>query len=300
MTTTAWVFPGQGSQKIGMQADLEEIPAAKTKLEQAEAILGWSILEVCKHDEQKLSQTRYTQPCLYAIEAILADSLLEAGHAPQYIAGHSLGEYVALYAAGVYDFAAGLQLVKRRGELMGEAEGGKMYALMGFDREQLQTEIKNTSDVVLANDNSAAQVVISGTPTAVDTVVAAVKTKRAVELNVSGAFHSHLMKSASEQFNEILETVEFNDAKIPVLSNVEPTPSTNAGELKARLQQQMTGSVRWREIMDAIAAQNAEAIVEVGPGKVLAGLFKRAYSKIPRFNVDSISGIQGLSNFNEQ
>lgn len=292
MTTTAWVFPGQGSQKIGMHADLAEIPAAKAKLERAEEILEWSILEVCQNDEEKLARTRYTQPCLYAIEAILADLLLEAGQTPQYLAGHSLGEYVALYAAGVYDFEAGLRLVKRRGELMDKAEGGKMYALMGFDRDQLQGEIDKTPDVVLANDNSAGQVVISGTPEAVETVVAAVKTKRAIELNVSGAFHSHLMKTASEQFNEILAEVEFNEAKIPILSNVEPIPTTHAEELKTRLQQQMTGSVRWREIMDAIAAQKVEAIVEVGPGKVLAGLFKRAYSKIPRTNVDSLAALQ--------
>ncbi|MBP0017976.1 MAG: ACP S-malonyltransferase [Cyanobacteria bacterium SBLK] len=291
MTTTAWVFPGQGSQKIGMQGDLVKNPAALAKLEKAEEILKWSILEVCEKDEEKLSRTRYTQPCLYAIEAILVDLLLEAGQTPQYLAGHSLGEYVALYAAGVYDFEAGLRLVKRRGELMDEAEGGKMYALMGFDRDQLQGEINRTPNVVLANDNSAGQVVISGEPKAVDTIVAAVKTKRAIELNVSGAFHSHFMKSASEQFNEILATVEFNEAKIPVLSNVEPIPTTNAGELKTRLQQQMTGSVRWREIMDAIAANKVEQIVEVGPGKVLAGLFKRAYSKLPRLNVDSMAAL---------
>ncbi len=296
MTTTAWVFPGQGSQKIGMQADIEEIPAAKAKLDRAEEILGWSVLEVCKNDEEKLSRTRYTQPCLYAIASILADLLLESSQTPQYVAGHSLGEYVALYAAGAYNFETGLQLVKRRGELMDEAEGGKMYALMGFDREQLQGEIEKTPDVVLANDNSAAQVVISGTPSAVDRVVAAVKTKRAVELKVSGAFHSHLMQSASEQFNEILEKIDFSETKIPVLSNVEPIPSTDAGELKARLQQQMTGSVRWREIMDAIAANNVERIVEVGPGQVLMGLFKRAYAKIPRVNIGSMAAIRELSN----
>ncbi|MEM9542200.1 MAG: ACP S-malonyltransferase [Cyanobacteria bacterium P01_E01_bin.42] len=292
MTTTAWVFPGQGSQKIGMVADLAEIPAAQAKLKQTEEILEWSILEICQNDADKLSRTRYTQPCLYAIEAILVDLLQEAGQTSQYLAGHSLGEYVALYAAGVYDFAAGLRLVKRRGELMDEAEGGKMYALMGFDRDQLQGEIDKTDNVVLANDNSDGQVVISGTPEAVETVVTAVKTKRAVELNVSGAFHSHLMKPASAQFNEILEEIAFNEAKIPVLSNVEPVPTTDGKALKARLQKQMTGSVRWREIMDAIAAHQVEAIVEVGPGKVLAGLFKRAHSKIARSNIDSLAALE--------
>lgn len=295
MTTTAWVFPGQGSQKIGMQADLEKIPTAKAKLDRAEEILGWSVLEVCKNEPEKLSRTLYTQPCLYAIASILADLLFAAGQNPQYVAGHSLGEYVALYAAGAYDFETGLQLVKRRGELMDAAEGGKMYALMGFDREQLQAKIAETADVVLANDNSAAQVVISGTPEAVDRVVATVKSKRAIELNVSGAFHSHLMKEASQKFNEILDKVTFNESKIPVLANVEPTPTTHAEELKARLQQQMTGSVRWREIMDAIAANSVEQIIEVGPGQVLTGLFKRAYSKIPRTNIGSMAEIQAIT-----
>ena len=138
MNKTAWVFPGQGSQSVGMGVDLIDIPAAKIKFEQAEQILGWSVLEICQAEEDKLSRTLYTQPCLYVIESILADLLQEQGKTPQLVAGHSLGEYVALYTAKVFDFEAGLRLVKRRAELMDKAAGGKMVALIGFEREQLQ------------------------------------------------------------------------------------------------------------------------------------------------------------------
>ncbi|NEO25450.1 MAG: ACP S-malonyltransferase [Kamptonema sp. SIO4C4] len=291
MTKTAWVFPGQGSQKVGMQADLAENAAAKSKFDQAQEILGWSVLEVCQSDDDKLSRTLYTQPSLYVIEAILADLLLDNGQTPHVVAGHSLGEYVALYAARVFDFAAGLKLVQRRAELMDQAEGGKMVALIGFDREQLQTAIDKDPNVVLANDNSKAQAVISGTPDAVEQVVSQIKTKRAVPLNVSGAFHSPLMQDASAQFKGVLDSVAFAEAKIPVVSNVNPTPSQDAAELKARLVQQMTGSVRWREIMDQMAADGVEQVVEVGPGQVLAGLFKRSQSSITRKGVSCAADV---------
>jgi [acyl-carrier-protein] S-malonyltransferase len=199
MTKTAWVFPGQGSQAIGMGLDLVDLPAAKAKFEQAREILGWDVLDICQSQDDKLSRTLYTQPCLYVVESILADVLIDRGNMPNLVAGHSLGEYVALYAARVFDFEAGLRLVKRRAELMDSASDGMMAALMGFDREQLEQQIQQTPDVVLANDNSPAQVVISGTPDAVKEVLARVKAKRAVPLKVSGAFHSHLMADAAYQ-----------------------------------------------------------------------------------------------------
>lgn len=289
MSKTAWVFPGQGSQTVGMLADLGEHERTATILAEAEAILGWSIRDVTQGDESQLSQTRYTQPCLYTVEALLADILLEQGQQPELMAGHSLGEYVALYAARVFDFATGLKLVKQRAELMSQATGGMMMALIGFDRDQLNAAIAETPDVVLANDNSDAQAVISGTPTAVDAIAAAVKTKRAIPLNVSGAFHSPLMNEAAQQFSELLASVDFQDAQVPILANVDPTPATAAAELKSRLRQQMTGSVRWREIMAAIAQQNIQTVVEIGPGNVLTGLFKRAYKDIERVNIGALA-----------
>ncbi|MBH8562298.1 ACP S-malonyltransferase [Nostoc sp. CENA67] len=275
MTKTAWVFPGQGSQALGMGTDLLDIPSVKEKFDQAEAILGWSVTEICQNEEDKLSQTLYTQPSLYVVESILADLIRERGHKPDLVAGHSLGEYIALYIAGVFDWSAGLHLVKRRAELMDSAAGGMMAALMNFDREKLEKVIAETPDVVLANDNSSTQVVISGTPEAVQGVMSQVKAKRAIPLKVSGAFHSPLMAAAAAEFQDILESVVFQPANVPVLSNVEPVASMDAEILKQRLSQQMTGSVRWREISLQLPANDIQEVVEIGPGNVLTGLIKR-------------------------
>jgi [acyl-carrier-protein] S-malonyltransferase len=291
MSKTAWVFPGQGSQKIGMGADLLETEVGAAKFAEASEILGWSIPEICQGEEEILSQTLYTQPSLYVIESILVDLWRSHSHSPDLVAGHSLGEYVALYAAEVFDFTTGLKLVKRRAELMNEAAGGTMAALMGFKREDLLAKIAATPDVVLANDNSAAQVVISGTPEAVDEVLSAVKTKRAVKLKVSGAFHSHLMAPAAAEFSQILEPIEFHEAKIPVLSNVEPTPATDSKTLKERLQKQMTGSVRWLEISLELPNQGITKVVEVGPGQVLTGLIKRTCDGMELVNIRSMSDL---------
>lgn len=280
MTKTAWVFPGQGSQLIGMGVDLQDIPVAKAKFELAEKILGWSVLDICQGDETTLACTLYTQPCLYVVESILIDLLKGKVDLPQLVAGHSLGEYVALYAAEVFDFESGLRLVKKRAELMNSADGGKMAALMKFDRAQLTTVLNNTPDVVLANDNSEAQVVISGTPEGIENVLSQVKAKKAIALNVSGAFHSPLMQGAAEEFLTVLESVEFKKAKIPVLSNVDPQPTIDSQVLKGKLTQQMTSSVRWRETMLQLAQAGVAEIIEIGPGKVLCGLIKRTCKDI--------------------
>jgi [acyl-carrier-protein] S-malonyltransferase len=289
MTKTAWVFPGQGSQSLGMGMDLLEIPSAKDKFDQAEAILGWSVINICQNEEEKLSQTLYTQPCLYVVESILADVMQERGQQPSLAAGHSLGEYIALYVAGVFEWSAGLHLVKRRAELMECAAGGMMAAMMNFDREQLEQVIAEIPDVVLANDNSPAQVVISGSPEAVKAVMSQVKAKRAIPLKVSGAFHSHLMMAAATEFQEVLQAVEFQPAIIPVLSNVEPVPSTDAGVLKQRLSKQMTGSVRWREISLQLPENGIEKVIEIGPGNVLTGLIKRTCSDLILENVRNLA-----------
>lgn len=290
MTKTAWVFPGQGSQTLGMGADLLEHPIGKAKYAAAEQILGWSVPEICQNHEDKLSRTLYTQPCLYVVESILVD-ILHSWQQPTLTAGHSLGEYVALYAAGVFDFETGLKLVKRRAELMDSASGGEMVALLGFDRAKLELEIEQTPNVVIANDNSESQVVISGTPEAVEKILSQVKVKRTVKLNVSGAFHSPFMASAAAEFQQILDSVTFKDARVPVLSNVEPVPATDATVLKNRLSLQMTGSVRWREIMANLPAQGIERVVEIGPGKVLTGLIKRACPNLILENVSSATDI---------
>lgn len=291
MTKTAWVFPGQGSQAIGMGADLLNLPTAKAKFDLAKEILGWSVPEVCQKEEAKLSQTLYTQPCLFVVESILADLMREKSDRPAVVAGHSLGEYVALYAAGVFDFETGLRLVKRRAELMETASGGQMVALIGFDRQELELQIQYSRDVVLANDNSEAQVVISGTPAAVEDLLAKIKVKRAVKLNVSGAFHSPLMASVAAEFQLALKSARFSDAKMLVLSNSEPTATTSAATLKQRLNYQMTKGVRWREISLQLPQQGIDRVVEIGPGKVLTGLIKRTCPNLALVNVSSFADL---------
>jgi [acyl-carrier-protein] S-malonyltransferase len=275
-----------------MGVDLVAIPAAQEKLAQAEEILGWSVLAVCQGDEEKLSRTLYTQPCLFVIEAILVDLLLAQGHTPTLVTGHSLGEYSALYAAQVFDFVKGLELVKIRAELMDSMGQGQMAALMKFDRPLLEQVIEILPDVVLANDNSEQQVVISGTETGVAEAIAKIKPKKAMPLKVSGAFHSPLMAEAAAEFASILERVPFRDAQCPVLSNVNPQPCSQAAELKTRLGQQMTGSVRWREIMLELSQGEIALAVEVGPGNVLSGLLKRACPEISLKNLQKAADLQ--------
>lgn len=287
MTKNVWIFPGQGSQAVGMGLELAEV--GKDKFAKAEQILGWSILEKAQTDATELAKTQFTQPCLYVISAILADILKSKGAKPDAVTGHSLGEYSALYCAEVMDFATGLELVKQRSLLMSEASGGAMTALIGFDRSALENAIAETADVVLANDNSNDQVVISGTSAAIAQICEQVKSKRAIPLAVSGAFHSPLMADAAAKFAIALEKTIFNDAKVPVISNVEPNDATTSGQvLRDRLIQQMTSPVRWREICLYLAAQGYEQAIEVGSGKVLTGLLKRSAPSLTLVNISTL------------
>jgi len=278
----AWVFPGQGSQKLGMAAGVLELPGAAQRFALASERLGRDLLAICAgSDDAKgsgpsdLNDTRNTQPALFVIESLLVDALRAAGPQPALVAGHSLGELVALYAAGVFDADTGLALMQRRSELMAAAGGGAMTAVMGFDRPQLEQLVDATEGVVIANDNSEAQVVLSGSPTAVSAVSEALSCKRAIPLAVSGAFHSPFMAQAAAAFAKDLEAVPFAEASIPVLSNTDPSPSTDANLLKQRLLLQMTTGVRWRETMEQFGREGIDEAVEIGPGNVLSGLIKR-------------------------
>jgi len=278
----AWVFPGQGSQKVGMAAGVLELPGAAQRFALASERLGRDLLAICAgsddakgSDPSDLNDTRNTQLALFVIESLLVDALRATGPQPALVAGHSLGELVALYAAGVFDADTGLALMQRRSELMAAAGGGAMTAVMGFDRPQLEQLVGATEGVVIANDNSEAQVVLSGSPEAVSAVSAALSCKRAIPLAVSGAFHSPFMAQAAAAFAKDLEAVPFAEASIPVLSNTDPSPSTDAGLLKQRLLQQMTTGVRWRETMEQFGREGIDEVVEIGPGNVLSGLIKR-------------------------
>jgi [acyl-carrier-protein] S-malonyltransferase len=280
----AWVFPGQGSQKLGMAAAVLELPGARERFEAASALLGRDLLAICAGEAGEgtadqpsdLNDTRNTQPALFVIESLLVDALRAQGREPSLVAGHSLGELVALYAAGVFDASAGLALIQTRSERMAAAGGGAMTAVMGFDRAALDVLVAATPGVVVANDNSSAQVVLSGTPDAVATVSGQLACKRAIPLAVSGAFHSPFMAEAAAAFASTLETVPFADARVPVLSNTDPSPARASSVLKERLRAQMTTGVRWRETMEQFKAEGIEVAVEIGPGNVLSGLIKRS------------------------
>ncbi|MEB3318952.1 MAG: ACP S-malonyltransferase [Cyanobacteriota bacterium] len=295
----AWVFPGQGSQKVGMAAGVLALPGARERFAAASALLGRDLLAICAGEAGEgtaqqptdLNDTRNTQPALFVIESLLVDGLRAQGRAPALVAGHSLGELVALYAAGVFDAAAGLTLIQSRSELMAAAGGGAMTAVMGFDRHELEALVAATQGVVVANDNSSAQVVLSGNPDAVAAVSSRLACKRAIPLAVSGAFHSPFMAEAATAFAAVLEAVPFADACVPVLSNTDPTPATAAAVLKERLRAQMTTGVRWRETMERFSAEAIDTAVEIGPGNVLSGLIKRSCEGIGTAQVSSAADL---------
>ena len=296
----AWVFPGQGSQKLGMAAGVLDLPGAHDRFAAASDLLGRDLLAICAGDASAepndLGDTRNTQPALFVIESLLVDGLKAQGRTAQLVAGHSLGELVALYAAGVFDVATGLRLMKVRSELMAAAGGGAMTAVMGFERDQLDALVAATEGVVIANDNSEAQVVLSGSPEAVASVSGQLTCKRAIPLAVSGAFHSPFMAQAAEAFAAELESVPFADAAIPVLSNTDPSPETKGQVLKQRLRSQMTTGVRWREIMARLVSEDIQTSVEIGPGNVLSGLIKRSCSGVTPAQIATAAdlGLVGL------
>ena len=295
--TIAWVFPGQGSQKLGMASSLLELPGSRDRFELASQILGRDLLKICSGEEIPneeifdLNDTRNTQPALFVVESLLVDDLKRQDRKAQIIAGHSLGEIVGLYAANVLDEKTALLLLKKRSELMAAAGGGAMIAVLGFDRNELDDLIKETEGAAIANDNSESQVVLSGTPDAVSKVAENLKCKRAIPLQVSGAFHSVFMTEASQCFAEELDQLTFRDAQVPVLSNVDPTPTLKGEILKERLKKQMTTGVRWRETMNVMQNEGITTMVEIGPGNVLSGLAKRSMKGVLTSQISNASDL---------
>ena len=294
--TIAWVFPGQGSQKLGMANSLLDLPGTRERFELASQILGRDLWKICtgeiKNEEiNDLNDTRNTQPALFVVESLLVDDLKRQERETQLIAGHSLGEIVGLYSADVLDAETALLLLKKRSELMASAGGGAMIAVLGFDRNELDELIRKTEGAAIANDNSDSQVVISGSPDAVRKVADDLKCKRAIPLQVSGAFHSVFMTEASKSFSQELDQLTFKDAQVPVLSNVEPTPTVNGELLKERLKKQMTNGVRWRETMKVMQNEGITTMVEIGPGNVLSGLAKRSMRGVLTSQISNASDL---------
>lgn len=294
----AWVFPGQGSQKVGMAAPVLELPGAHERFAFASELLGRDLLAICEGGDVssygvlgELGRTRNSQPALFLVESLLVDELKRQGRTADLIAGHSLGEFVALYAAEVIDLRTALVLILKRSVLMAAARGGMMTAVMGFERSDLEDLVAANPGVVIANDNSASQVVLSGTPEAVAAVSSQLRCKRAIPLAVSGAFHSPFMAEAAEAFSAELKAVPFAEAIIPVLSNTDPTPTRDGAILKRRLMGQMTSGVRWRETMEHLEAAGIDTAVEIGPGSVLSGLIKRACPSVATAQISSAADL---------
>jgi len=279
---TAWLFPGQGSQKLGMGKDVIELNDAKKRFDLASNVFNRDLYEICgsqtdnKSDEKNLGNTKNTQICLFLVESILLDSLKTKGYKPDCVAGHSLGEITALYAAEVLSFEECVSLIKIRSELMSLAVKGSMAALIGFNMDELKKSVNALEDVVIANDNSSSQVVLSGRKEELENLSKVISCKRFIFLNVSGAFHSHFMKEPSQKFSKYLDDLNFKEPIVPVISNSNPSLCTNPNDLKIRLKDQMCNGVRWRETMDLIKVQgDIVQLVEIGPSNVLGGLAKR-------------------------
>ncbi|TQS26495.1 ACP S-malonyltransferase [Microbispora sp. KK1-11] len=275
----AWLFPGQGSQRKGMGEGLFDLfPGLCAEVD---AILGYSIRDLCLKDpDGRLRQTQYAQPALFVVNALTHLARLREEPEPDFYAGHSLGEFDALFAAGCFDLATGVRLVRRRGELMGRANGGVMTAVLGLPAATLAAllEEAGVADVDVANHNSADQVVLSGTPEGMARAVEAVERAggaRCVPLNVSAAFHSRHMRPAAEEFAAFLREVEFAPPRVPVVANVtaRPYPPDGVADLLAR---QIASPVRWWDGMSYLLHRGVREVAEVGPGTVLTGLWRSA------------------------
>ena len=304
---TAFVFPGQGSQKVSMGHDLfTSSNVGKKYFDLANEIMGTDIQSIIFNGpEEKLKETQYTQPAIYIVSVILGHILLEEGLQPDMVAGHSLGEYSACTIAGSLTFETGLSLVKLRAESMqdaGTTNPGTMAAIIGMADEDVismcNTISSDESVVVAANFNYPGQVVISGNINAVHETMAKAPdlgAKMAKELNVSGAFHSPLMEPAKKRLSAALDNIEINTATIPVYANVTAEPMIEADEIRSNLKNQLDCPVKWHETIDNMKTAGATEMMEVGPGRVLQGLARRIDKKLTSKGVETLEQIKEIA-----
>lgn len=303
MSKLAFVFPGQGAQKVGMGKDFyDNYDVAKKMFKEADEALGYSIMKMCfEGPEEDLKLTANTQPAILTISCIANEILKENGIQPEITGGHSLGEYSALVAAGVLNFQDAVALVHKRGSYMQEAvpvgEGG-MAAIIGVDRDKIVEvcqQVSAESPVQAVNFNCPGQIVIAGATKGVELAVEELKAagaKKAVILPVSAPFHSTLMKPAAEKLAVELDKVTISDAKIPVVANVSAEILTKAEDIKASLIAQAASPVLWEDCVARMKEFGADVLLEAGPGKTLCGFNRRIDKTITSLNVEDVASLE--------
>ena len=294
MKKYALVFPGQGAQTPGMGKDLyENSEAARRVFETANRVLGYDIADLCFNgSSEDLMKTINSQPCILTVSIAALEALKEKANINVACsAGHSLGEYAALYAAGAVNLETVLKLIQKRANLMNEAAektSGSMAAVLGLDNETVINLTKEMKNVYVANFNSPGQVVITGDKEEINANLNKFKeagAKRVLPLAVSGAFHSPLMQSAGDEFVDFVKEFEFNNTEIPVYTNVDAQATTNGEEFRNKLPKQICSSVRWTQTIENIQNEDVTDFIEIGPGKVLAGLNKKINAELNTLNI---------------
>ena len=304
---TAFLFPGQGSQKVGMGKDLIEASAsAKRRYEEANDIMGIDLAKLSfEGPEEILRRTEVTQPALFVASVALAELIMAKGLTPSFSAGHSLGEYSALTTAGVFTFTQALELVKLRGDAMsraGQERSGTMAAVIGLDADAVKCICDKASEgvevAVPANFNSPGQIVISGNVDAVKNAMKLAEESgaiKAIELNVSGAFHSPLMDTAKMSMKKALDEISLSRARFPVVMNISAEAVSEPNEIKENLIRQLDNPVRWIETVETLRDLGATDFVEVGPGRVLQGLNHRIDRTLSTRGIERFDQIKELA-----
>ena len=305
MKKIAFVFPGQGAQSVGMGYDAyQQSENAKKVFDKFDEISGRKISKICfEGPEDELKLTNNTQPAILATSiARLEEFKTQTGIKADFVAGHSLGEYGALYEAGVLSLEDTIKAISKRAEFMSQSKGGAMAAILGLDENKVKEIVENISKedyVDVANYNTPVQIVITGSEIGIEKASKALSeagARRVVPLAVSGAFHSKMMENAGKSFEEFVKTLEIKDAQIPVITNVDAKETKKAQDFKEKMSRQIYSSVYWTQTIKNLEEQGVETIYEIGPGKVLSGLIKKIS---PNINVVNIFDMNCINNIQQ-